>query len=158
MKNKGAVQMVTPPWIVQSRHTWCVAKDQSREPNGHASSVETLCGHFIALPWGVRRGLPDCIDCRRVIGAPAGVRHCPSCVCGRRARVQADHRHKKGPGSIVWTEHEEAWSAYASMYGSGQSAQLIHERGGFGYGELVSLLGREPMTWAPVGATMERER
>lgn len=37
--------------------------------------------------------------------------HCPTCICGRRAPVQADERRGKGPGSVAWEEHLQAWSA-----------------------------------------------
>jgi len=79
--------------------------------------------------------------------------HCPTCICGKRAPVQGDGGHPKdrkhGPGSIAWAEHLQAWSAYAARYGEGQSAERMAERGGFGYGELQELLGREPETWEP---------
>lgn len=84
-------------------------------------------------------------------------RHCPTCVCGRRAPVQGsrDGGEKQGvkygphgAGAISWAEHEEAWAVYGARY-SGQDAERIAERGGFSYGELVEFLGREPTTWAP---------
>lgn len=52
----------------------------------------------------------------------------------------------KPPGTIAWSEHEEAWRGYAKRY-SGQTAKRIAERGGFYYGELIEFLGREPTTW-----------
>ena len=79
--------------------------------------------------------------------------HCPSCTCGRRAPVQRERwdreRHKpgKGPGTITWAEHLEVWSAYAGRHGTGQDAERIAERGGFGYGEAETLLGRPLRTW-----------
>lgn len=74
-------------------------------------------------------------------------RHCDTCLCGRRAPVQAAHGH--GPGTVSWEEHLLAWSNYATRYGTRQSAERMAERGGFGYGELADYLGREPKTWAP---------
>jgi hypothetical protein len=72
---------------------------------------------------------------------------------GRRAPVQREHwpRHPeyKPPGTIAWSEHEEAWRAYSARYGNDQSAQHIAERHGFGYYEITKLLGREPTTWVP---------
>ena len=80
--------------------------------------------------------------------------HCPSCRCGARAPVQAETYGSLGrapvfrpEGSILWWEHERAWAKYAERHGTEQSAERIAERGGFGYGELISLLGREPETW-----------
>lgn len=85
---------------------------------------------------------------------------CPTCICGRRAPVQGSDgaiprgQPGHGPGTIAWTEHELAWSAYAQKYGRDQSAEVIAQRGGFGYRELQIFLGRDPETWAPVrGAT-----
>lgn len=64
----------------------------------------------------------------------------------KRAPVQWEFR-KRPPGTIAWSEHVEAWTAYATRYGNSQSAERIAERGGFGFDELVILLGREPETW-----------
>jgi hypothetical protein len=81
--------------------------------------------------------------------------NCPTCICGKRARVQGDERAAirapgtRGPGTISWAEHMLAWSAYANRYGRDQSAQRICDRGGFGYQELTDLLGHEPTTWEP---------
>lgn len=80
---------------------------------------------------------------------------CELCIKNRRAPVQGDlgwssPRHfpaAKPPGTIAWSEHVEAWEAYSKKWGSGQSAERIAERQGFGYAELVELLGREPLTW-----------
>jgi len=75
--------------------------------------------------------------------------HCATCICGKRAPVQADREHGKGAGSIAWSEHLEAYSGYQHRYGSGQTAERLAERGGFSYGELLTFLGREPKTWVP---------
>ena len=75
-------------------------------------------------------------------------KHCPTCICGRRAPVQGD-RGGRGPGTIAWSEHLLAWSAYAGKYGRGQSAERMAERAGFSYLELVDFLGHEPTTWEP---------
>jgi hypothetical protein len=90
-------------------------------------------------------------------------RHCPSCICGKRARVQGNRKITMGqpgygPGTIAWSEHELAWSSYAARHGRDQSAERIHERAGFCYLELTELLGRAPTTWVPAGAVAERER
>lgn len=69
----------------------------------------------------------------------------------RRAPVQADGGpHPEHPaGTISWEEHLEAWKGYNAKWRCGQSAERIAERHGFGYSELVELLGREPTTWRP---------
>jgi len=51
-------------------------------------------------------------------------------------------------GYISWDEHREAWEIYHRRW-SGQSAEEIESRGGFGYLELKLLLGRTPRTWVP---------
>lgn len=71
----------------------------------------------------------------------------------RRAPIQGDYWLRRGTpgresGSISWTEHLEAWGAYSKKY-TGQSAEAIAARGGFGYQELVGLLGRVPKTFEP---------
>lgn len=77
-------------------------------------------------------------------------KHCETCICGKRAPVQASRKHGKGPGTISWEEHTRAHSGYVAYWGSGnQSAQRLAERGGFSYCELVDFLGHEPKTWAP---------
>jgi hypothetical protein len=63
----------------------------------------------------------------------------------RRAYVQQEL--DKPAGTIAWSEHEEVWQAYAKRYGNDQSAERIHERLGFGYYEIVDLIGHEPKTW-----------
>ena len=55
-----------------------------------------------------------------------------------------------GPGTVAWSEHNEAWEAYSSHFGSGNapnSALIIAERGGFLFDQLQHLLGRNPRTW-----------
>lgn len=52
-------------------------------------------------------------------------------------------------GYIDWDEHKEAWNAYHKRWANGQSALTINMRGGFGYWELVMLLGHAPRTWRP---------
>lgn len=89
--------------------------------------------------------------------------NCASCICGKRACVQGNDRIPvgqpgHGPGTIAWSEHELAWSSYAAKYGRDQSAQRMHDRGGFCFLELTDFLGRAPETWVPAGAVAERER
>lgn len=65
--------------------------------------------------------------------------------------LHADHpaREKgdKPPGTITWEEHVAAWNGYSSVYGKGQSAERMAQRGGFSYNELTHFLGYEPKTW-----------
>ena len=74
---------------------------------------------------------------------------CPTCICGRRAPVQATHSLGRGPGTIAWAEHLLAFSVYAVRYGGAQSAERIARHGGFDFEELVTFLGRGPETWEP---------
>jgi hypothetical protein len=73
----------------------------------------------------------------------------------RRAPVQGDsslpkEANGRQPGTIAWSEHEEVWQAYIKKFGNNQSAQRIAERGGFGYREIVDLIGHKPKTWQPI--------
>lgn len=67
----------------------------------------------------------------------------------RRAPVQGErHQGRTVPaGTVSWEEHVAAWEVYGKRFLNGQSAERIAERGGFGYSELVELLGRDPETW-----------
>lgn len=88
-------------------------------------------------------------------------RHCPTCICGRRAPVQGTSPSRqrepgaKGPGTVSWGEHLQAYATYANRYGTAQSAERIAERAGFSYSELINLLGHEPTTWQPVGREVQ---
>jgi hypothetical protein len=79
-------------------------------------------------------------------------KHCASCTCGRRAPVQGEsHGSRRGaraPGTVTWAEHLEAYADYAGHY-SGQDADTLARRGGFGYWEMTDHLGHEPKTWVP---------
>jgi hypothetical protein len=59
------------------------------------------------------------------------------------------HAGSHPPGTIDWSEHLEIWQAYDKRYHCRQSAEIIAERGGFGFAEATDLLGHEPMTWEP---------
>lgn len=87
-------------------------------------------------------------------GQPTEVRHCETCICGRRAPVQSEYanpakgRKAIGPGTVAWSEHLEAYAGYSGRYGTSQSAERLAQRGGFGYYEMVEFLGHEPTTWS----------
>jgi hypothetical protein len=75
---------------------------------------------------------------------------CPTCSCERRAKVDADLY--RGFGSIAWSEHVEAHTEklrvlVARGYPWRPTADDIERSGGFRWGELVRLLGRQPTTW-----------
>lgn len=87
--------------------------------------------------------------------------HCRTCVCGRRAPVQGDSNRPRaerrhGDGTVAWSEHLEAYAVYSARYGTSQSAERLAERAGFGYDELVALLGHEPKTWQPLRSEASR--
>lgn len=67
----------------------------------------------------------------------------------RRCKLHPVDDPRHIAGTVAWSEHLEAWADYARQYGSGQSAERLAERGGFGYSELVEHLGHEPTTWEP---------
>lgn len=55
---------------------------------------------------------------------------------------------RRPPCSIPWWLAEEAYAAYAKLYGREQSLERLHERGGFGREELLTLLrSGEDTTW-----------
>lgn len=76
---------------------------------------------------------------------------CPECKVlssDRRAPVQSDWKPKRVPsGTVAWFEHEMAWQEYNRIYHNDQTAEVIAQRGGFGYNEITKLLGFEPTTW-----------
>lgn len=66
--------------------------------------------------------------------------------------MQGDRRGtdaERPDGSITWAEHLEGAGYYHARYGNIQSAERLAERGGFGYDEFTTLVGREPETWRP---------
>jgi len=85
-------------------------------------------------------------------------KHCETCICGKRAPVQAERglgrvdgktMPLRGAGTVEWAEYLEAYSNYAVRYGRGQTADRLAERGGFSYWEITEYLGHEPKTWKP---------
>jgi hypothetical protein len=58
-------------------------------------------------------------------------------------------------GTVSWEEHHQAWLSYARHH-TGQSAQRINERGGFGLVELTQQLGHVPTSWLPDARTNRR--
>jgi hypothetical protein len=81
----------------------------------------------------------------------------------RLAPVQGEDRNEDGsapsprprdgwvvkPGRISWSEHLEAFEAYAEQHGREQGPERMAERGGFSYYELLMFLGHQPKTWEP---------
>jgi hypothetical protein len=53
----------TVRWCVQHRDGWCAAKDQSQKPDEGHSVIPTECGHYIILPFGVKKMKPTCREC-----------------------------------------------------------------------------------------------
>ena len=82
-------------------------------------------------------------------------KHCETCICGRRAPMQADSRTEKNPrphpaGTVAWSEFLLAMAEYTRQYGTQQGPERMAERGGLSWGELVMFLGRDPETWEPL--------
>ena len=48
---------------VRSRDGWCALRDQRQTT--YRDSMETRCGMFVTLPWGIERRTPDCVECRK---------------------------------------------------------------------------------------------
>ena len=53
------------PLCVRHRKGWCAVKDQTLKPEAleGIDNIETACGYFIVLAWGVKRRAPDCAEC-----------------------------------------------------------------------------------------------
>jgi hypothetical protein len=49
-----------PPVCVRSRDGWCATRLKHAR---YRDSIKTACGHFVILPFGVERRLPDCKQC-----------------------------------------------------------------------------------------------
>lgn len=51
-------------WLVQSKDGWCLLPEGA-EPDERAMSDATLCGMFVVMRGGSKRGNePTCSDCR----------------------------------------------------------------------------------------------
>ena len=61
-------------------------------------------------------------------------------------------------GTVAWSEHMKAWATYNDWFHSGQSAERMAERGGFGFIELCAFLGRPPETWKPASDVARKDR
>jgi hypothetical protein len=66
---------------------------------------------------------------------------------------------QRGP-SLPWATAELIYEAYARLYGTQQSLQRLHERGGFGWGEVAVIFSelqkREPKLHAELLARSKR--
>lgn len=56
----------------------------------------------------------------------------------------AETRREYPSGTISWEDHERVWKAYFEKWRVNQSAERIHERGGFGHLEIIDLIGELP--------------
>lgn len=80
-------------------------------------------------------------------------KHCETCICGKRAPVQASQISKfdgkpRGPGTVAWEEFLIAMGDYMNRY-PGQGPERMAQRGGLSYWELEDHLGYQPKTWQP---------
>jgi hypothetical protein len=90
-------------------------------------------------------------DQQRVPVQPVRVIYGKSLHPSDAKRFHAEGRKGLVHGTISWDEHLEAWLVYKWAGHGSQSAERLAERGGFGYGELLDLLGRAPESWEPIG-------
>lgn len=49
-------------WCVRHRDGWCAVRGNFEFPE-EITSVETVCLHFVTLPGGCEKRLPDCQQC-----------------------------------------------------------------------------------------------
>lgn len=64
---RGSLEQVVS--CVRSRNGWCALRDQRQTT--YRDSMETRCGMFVTLPWGIERRTPDCEECRKAANAGA---------------------------------------------------------------------------------------
>ena len=64
----------------------------------------------------------------------------------RPFRIQGELRSHGGGKActIPWWLAEEVYAEYSKRYGTSQSLETLNSRGGFGRGEVLTLLRREP--------------
>ena len=57
------------PWSVRWKGGWCMMNAQPNEftTKSVPPIIETRCGSFVLDGWAVKRQVPDCDDCRRVL-------------------------------------------------------------------------------------------
>lgn len=134
--------------------------DRIEKTGGDYRFVGTVVGVLTKLSGEVRIVAENADGLLFIFNPSQLVNHGPAATADleRRAPVQDDDlpsasasrgKIKVPSGTISWTEHCEAWTAYAARYGRDQSAERLAERGGFGFIELVQYLGRPPKTWRP---------
>lgn len=94
----------------------------------------------------IKSGCTVPTECAESTSGDLGVR-CPVQRQAPYVKPDGVARSGKPAGTVSLTEAAEAYSVYAKRYGTSQSFERLHERGGFGYWELSELLGHEPKTW-----------
>jgi hypothetical protein len=53
-------------WCAKHRDGWCAAK--TNEPwDERAFNVPTMCGYFVTLPIGCKKGEPTCLECLEIL-------------------------------------------------------------------------------------------
>jgi len=50
-------------WCVQHRDGWCAVKDNTK-PYEDDNNIPTECGHFVVLPFGIKKRKPTCSECK----------------------------------------------------------------------------------------------
>jgi len=53
-------------WCIRHKGGYCASKTLNEAPD-YKDSLPTLCDHFIALPTGIRKGMPTCAECLKVL-------------------------------------------------------------------------------------------
>ena len=55
------------PMCVRHRTGWCA----TRQEDLNSDSIETVCGHYVVLPWGIERRHPNCKECKAILAKEA---------------------------------------------------------------------------------------
>ncbi len=58
-------------WCIRHKDGYCASKTPSMMP-AEEDSMPTLCDHFITLPTGIRKGMPTCAECLKILFEGAG--------------------------------------------------------------------------------------
>lgn len=68
LRDQGPVEelMGKMVWCIRHKDGYCASKTPSTMPE-EADSLPTLCDHFITLPTGIRRGMPTCGECLKIL-------------------------------------------------------------------------------------------
>lgn len=98
------------PWCIKHKEGWCAVLDQAKKPEDNGTTIQTLCAHFVLMPFGIERRVPTCVDCRalRKDVLPATWKGLLCLRCGRPEATEAAYQAKVDENldtsSLCWGE------------------------------------------------------